>query len=84
MKAEKGKIVGINKTSHDVPGAVRLTKDTNIPQLVSGNNVTVYTDGSLNDDMIFKIGITMIAHEAESCVIVGEDWPFSLRFEDKA
>jgi hypothetical protein len=81
-RAVKGKIVGINKTSKDIEGAVRLTKDTNMAQLVTGNNIIVYTDSTMSEEMIFKAGIALNVHQAKSVVFQGEDWPFQLRLEE--
>ena len=73
--------VGINKTRKDVPDTIRLSGGTNWEQLFAGNNVIVYTDGNVTDDMILKLGVAMNVYDVESCVIQGEDWPFQLRVE---
>ena len=82
MKAVAGRTVGINKTSKDIEGTVRLEKDTNLAQLISGNDIIIYTDTTISEEMIFKAGITCMAHQAKSVVFKGCDWCFQLRVED--
>ena len=82
MKAVEGRQVAINTSKQDIDGTVRLTKDTNMVQLVTGNHVTVYTDQQLKEETIFKAGINLMAHQAKSIVFKGSDWPFQLRLED--
>ena len=78
MKAVNGRVVGINKTSKDIEGTVRLTKDTNMAQLITGNNVIIYVDSSISEEMMFKAGVTMNVFGAESAVFRCADWGFQL------
>jgi len=82
MKATPGRTIGINTTRKDIEGAVRLTKDTNMPQLVSGNHVIIYVDTALPEHTIWKAITNMVVHNAESVVFRGEDWIQQLRMED--
>ena len=83
MKAVPGRVVAINKTSHDIEGAVRITKDTNLMQLISGNDVIIHTDDkTIMEVMMFKLGMIRAVCAPKSVIIRGDDWSFQMRMED--
>ena len=81
MKAVNGRTVAINTTRKDIEGAVRLTKGTNMMQLVSGNNVIIHVAPDMKEYILWKSMINMTVHNAKSVVYRCEDWSMQLRME---
>ncbi len=75
------KKIAINKSSKEIENAIRLTKGINMVQLVSGNHITVYVDDNIPEELIYRAGMILSVHQAESIVFKCQDWPFLLRLE---
>jgi len=78
MKAVNGRTVAINTTRKDIEGAVRLTKGTNMMQLVSGNNVIIHVAPDMKEHVIWKALLNLTINGAESIRFTGEDWNMDL------